>query len=119
MPEQLPVVDCDLLVKPTKLYRDLRKQPTNLMAVVHLPDGMGVQMIKKEALVLQPGNVVSMSYRLFGTSKAGAVMAFFDPQALLAATTTNGRLTVTVSGQLTDGRTFRGQQEIEICATSK
>jgi uncharacterized repeat protein (TIGR01451 family) len=114
-----PVVYCDLLVKPTKLYRDLPKQPTSLMAVVHMPEGWGNQMIAKQPLTLQPGDIPALSQRIFGTSTAGAVMAFFDPQALLAATPVNGSLTVKVNGKLTDGRTFQGQQNIEIYKSSK
>jgi uncharacterized repeat protein (TIGR01451 family) len=113
------VVMCDLLVKPTKLYRDLVKQPTSLMAVVHLPEGYGRGLIVNEPLVLTPGDIPAYSQRIFGTDNAGAVMAFFDPQALLAATTVNGSLTVKVTGKLTDGRSFQGRQTIEIHRTSK
>jgi len=114
-----PAVLCDLLVKPTKLYRDLPKQPTSLMAVVHLPQGYGRQVIVNQPLRLEPGNLPALTQRTFGTSTAGAVMAFFDPQALLAATTVNGSVTVKVTGRLTDGRAFQGQQNIEILRSSK
>jgi len=117
VPTQSAVL-CDLLVKPTKLYRDVRT-PTSLMAVVHLPEGCGRGLIVNRPLVLMPGEIPALSQRVFGTDTAGAVMAFFDPQALLAATTVNGTLTVKVSGQLTDGRAFQGQQDIEIYETSK
>jgi len=113
------VVLCDLLVKPTKLYRDLPKQPTSFMAVVHLPEGYGKPLIVHQPLVLTPGDIPAFSQRLFGTNDAGIVMAFFDPQALLAATTVNGSLTVKVTGKLTDGRTFQGRQNIEIHRSSK
>jgi len=113
------VVLCDLLVKPTKLYRDLLKQPTSFMAVVHLPEGYGKPLIVHQPLVLTPGDIPAFSQRLFGTNDAGIVMAFFDPQALLAATTVNGSLTVKVTGKLTDGRTFQGRQNIEIHRSSK
>ena len=46
-------------------------------------------------------------------------MAFFDPEDLLAATTVNGYLTVTVTGQLTDGRSFQGHQDIQIFRSSE
>ena len=111
-------VACDLLVKPTKLYRDVR-QPTSLMAVLHLPEGCGRGLIVNEPLVLQPGNIPSLSQRIFGTDTAGAIMAFFDPQALLNATAANGDVMVKVSGKLTDGRAFQGQRDIEIHPTSK
>ena len=112
-------VGCYLLVKPTKLYRDLHKQPTELMAVLHMPEGCGKQMIVNQPLILTPGNIPAPPRRIFGTTSAGAVMAFFDPQALLAATTVNGYLTVTVTGQLTDGRSFQGQQDIQIFRSSE
>jgi uncharacterized repeat protein (TIGR01451 family) len=114
-----PIVLCDLLVKPTKLYRDQPTQPTSLMAVVHLHEGYGKQLIVNQPLILQPGDISAVSQRIFGTSTAGAVMAFFDPHALLAATTVNGSLTVKVNGKLADGRTFQGQQNIEIHTSSK
>jgi uncharacterized repeat protein (TIGR01451 family) len=110
---------CDLLVKPTHLYRDLPKGQTSLMAVVHLPQGYGRQLIVNQPLRLMPGNIPALTQRTFGTSSAGAVMAFFDPQALLAATTANGTVTVKVTGQLTDRRAFQGQQNIEIHQSSK
>jgi len=113
------VVFCDLLVKPTKLYRDLPKQPTDLMAVLHLPEGYGKQLIIGQPLILKPGDIPALSQRIFGTTSAGAIMAFFDPQALLAATAVNGGLKVTVTGQLTGGRSFQGQQNIEIFRSSK
>lgn len=123
VPEEPPtpegVVLCDLLVKPTKLYRDLRTQPTDLMAVLHLPEGFGKQMIVNQPLILTPGNIPANPQRIFGTTSAGAVMAFFDPQALLAATAVNGCIQVTVTGQLTDGRSFLGQQNIDIYQSSK
>jgi uncharacterized repeat protein (TIGR01451 family) len=109
-----PPVQCDLLLKPTKLYRGLSRQSSSLQAVVHLPHGYGRQLIVQQPLRLMPGNIPALSQRTFGTSSAGAVMAFFDPQALLSATPVNGRVVVTVVGQLTDGRAFQGQQEIEI-----
>lgn len=117
VPKQSAVA-CDLLVKPTKLYRDVRT-PTSLMAVVHLPEGCGRGLIVNQPLVLMPGEIPALSQRIFGTDTAGAVMAFFDPHALLAATPVNGALTVRVSGQLADGRAFQGQQDIEIHPTSK
>jgi uncharacterized repeat protein (TIGR01451 family) len=113
------VVQCDLLLKPMKLYRGLPGQSTSLEAVVHLPQGYGRQMIVQQPLRLMPGNIPSLSQRTFGTNTAGAVMAFFDPQALLSATSANGFVMVTVIGQLTDGRAFQGQQEIEILPPSK
>ncbi|RPJ33425.1 MAG: DUF11 domain-containing protein, partial [Planctomycetaceae bacterium] len=112
-------VGCYLLLKPTKLYRDLRKQPTDLMAVLHLPEGCGKQMIVNQPLILTPGAIPAQHWRIFGTTSAGAVIAFFDPQALLAATTVNGYLTVTVTGQLTDGRSFEGHQDIQIFRSSE
>jgi len=112
-------VPCYLLVKPTKLYRDLPRQPTDLMAVLHLPDGYGKQLIVNQPLILTPGDIPAQPQRIFGTTSAGAVMAFFDPQALLAATTVNGYLTVTVTGQFTDGRSFQGHQDIQIFLSSK
>lgn len=113
------VVLCDLLVKPTKLYRDLPRQPTDLMAVLHLPEGYGKQMIVNQPLILMPGDIPANPQRIFGTTSAGAVMAFFDPQALLAATPVNGCIKVIVSGQLTNGRSFQGQQYIDIYKSSK
>jgi uncharacterized repeat protein (TIGR01451 family) len=115
------IVLCDLLVKPTKLYRDQHPQPTSFMAVLHLPEGIGYQMIANQPLVLTPGNIASLNEgrRVFGTTTAGAIMVFFDPQALLSATAVNGSLTVKVTGKLTDGRSFQGWQNIEIHQSSK
>jgi uncharacterized repeat protein (TIGR01451 family) len=117
-PEQEAVI-CELLVKPTKLYRDLPKQPTNLMAVLHLPDGYGKQLILNQPLILTPGNIPALNQTVFGTTRAGVIMAFFDPQALLAATDVNGDLDITVTGQLFGGQSFQGTQGIEIFPSSK
>ncbi len=110
---------CHLLVRPTKLYRDVRTLPTGFMAVLHLPEGFGKDMIANQPLILMPGSIPANPQRIFGTTTAGAVMVFYDPQALLAATDVEGSLMVTVTGQLTDGQSFQGQTGIEIYQSSR
>jgi len=113
------IVVGDMFVKPTKLYRDLLMQPTNLMVVVRMPEGCGRGMIVNQPAILQPGDIPALLQRIVGTTTRGEVMAFFDPQALLAATTDNGRLQLTMTGLLTDGQSYQGQQDIMIYESSR
>jgi hypothetical protein len=84
------------------------------MVVVYLPEGMGRELIASTPLVLNPGAIPAMDQTIFGTSSVGKVMAFFDPAAMLAAIPGHGDLTVKVTGQLIDGRTFVGKAAIRI-----
>jgi uncharacterized repeat protein (TIGR01451 family) len=112
------VVEARLFVKPTTLYRNLPRQVTSLMVVVHLPEGLGKELIANTRLTLDPGEIHATSQTIFGTSSMGKVMAFFDPAALLAATQGYGDFRITVSGKLVDGRTFQDKEEIQILRSS-
>lgn len=110
---------CNLLVKPAHLYRDQVAQQTSLMAVLHLPEGDGRSLIANKVAILTPGNIPAYTQRIFGNGKQGALMAFFDTRAFLAATAINDDLVVRVTGTLTDGRSFQGSQIITISQTNK
>ena len=84
------------------------------MVVVHMPEGVGKELILDAPLTLDPGGLEPSAQTIFGTSSMGKVMAFFNPAELLAATQGYGDVFVTVTGQLTDGRVFQDQAEIRI-----
>jgi uncharacterized repeat protein (TIGR01451 family) len=112
-PPVTEVVNAQMFIKPTTLYRDA-PQATSLMVVVHLPEGLGKQLIANVPLTLDPGGIRPFSQTIFGTDKMGKVMAFYDPTEFLAANQGTGNILVTITGLLVDGRAFQDKEDIKI-----
>jgi uncharacterized repeat protein (TIGR01451 family) len=108
------VVKCLMYIKPDHIYRNDPKSQTDLMAVVHLPQGIGPGAISNTTLVLTPGNVKATGQQIFGTSIQGKVLGFFAVEPILAATQGYGEFPLKVTGQLKDGRSFAGETTISI-----
>jgi uncharacterized repeat protein (TIGR01451 family) len=103
-----------MYVKPDHIYRNYPKAQTDLMVVVHLPEGVGSGAISNTPLVLTPGNIKATGQQIFGTSTQGKVLCFFDVDPILAATQGYGEFPLKVTGQLKDGRAFVAQTTITI-----
>jgi hypothetical protein len=103
-----------MYIKPDHIYRNYPKAQTDLMVVVHLPQGVGAGAISNSALVLTPGDIKATGQQIFGTSTQGKVLCFFDVDAILAATTGYGEFPLNVTGQLRDGRSFTAETTIWI-----
>ncbi len=71
-------VQGEIFLKPNHIWRNQSKTDPDLMVVVHLPEGYGMETIVNTPLVLTPGNVTSTSLRIFGTSEQGKILCFFD-----------------------------------------
>jgi uncharacterized repeat protein (TIGR01451 family) len=113
-PPPSDTVDARLFITPAELCRDLPAQPTSLMVVMYLPEGLGKELIANVPVTLDPGGLKPFSQTIFGSSSMGKVMAFFDANTLLAVTQGYGDLLITVTGQLVDGRSFQDKEEIQI-----
>jgi len=111
-----PSVDVKSLMylKPDHIYRNYPKAQTDLMVVVHLPEGIGAGAISNTPLVLTPGHVKATGQQIFGTSTQGKVLCFFDVDPILAATQGYGEFPLKVTGQLKDGRAFVAETTIWI-----
>jgi len=103
-----------MYIKPDHIYRNYPKAQTDLMVVVHLPQGTGAGAISNTPLVLTPGNVKATGQQIFGTSAQGKVLCFFDVDPILAATQGYGAFPLKVTGQLKDGRSFVAETTISI-----
>ncbi len=112
----------DIYIKPDHIYRSGSTAKSNLMVVVYLPEGIGMDAISNTPMVLTPGNVQATGQLIFGTTTQGKVLGFFDVGPILAATqgTPNqyGECPVTVVGILNDGRSFVAQGTIWILSGS-
>ena len=103
-----------MYLKPDHIYRNYPKAQTDLMVVVHLPEGIGLAAISNTPLVLTPGNVKATGQQIFGTSTQGKVLCFFDVAPILSATQGYGEFPLKVTGSLKDGRSFVAQTTITI-----
>ncbi len=103
-----------MYIKPDHIYRHYPKTQTDLMVVVHLPEGIGAGAISNTPLVLTPGNITATGQQIFGTSTQGKVLCFFDVNPILAATQGYGEFALKVTGQFKDGRAFVAQTTITI-----
>jgi len=95
-----------MYIKPDHIYRNNSTTKSDLMVVVHLPEGIGMTMISTTPLVLTPGNVKATGQQIFGTSSQGKVLCFFAVDPILAATQGYGEFPLKVTGRLNDGRFF-------------
>jgi uncharacterized repeat protein (TIGR01451 family) len=107
-------VQGQMYVKPDHIYRNNSTVKSELMVVVHLPEGIGMGAITNTPLVLTPGNVTATGQLIFGTSTQGKVLGFFDVDPILAATQGYGEFTLKVTGKLNDGRSFYATSTIWI-----
>lgn len=99
-------VQGQIYLKPNHIWRNQSEPKPDLMVVVHLPEGYGMETIVNTPLVLTPGNVTSTSLKIFGTSEQGKILCFFDTDPILAATEGYGEFAIQVTGQLTGGRSL-------------
>lgn len=109
-----PDVKSLMYIKPGHIYRNYPKAQTDLMVVVHLPEGTGAGAISNTPLVLTPGNVKATGQQIFGTSTQGKVLCFFDVDPILTATQGYGEFPLKVTGALKDGRSFVAATTISI-----
>jgi len=107
-------VPATMYLKPARLFRTSVEKQAYLMIVVHLPVGYGKETIANVPLVLNPGNIQGVNQTIYGTSDQGKVVAYFDPDALLAASTGYGTLPLTATGKLLSGQSFRAEGSIFI-----
>ena len=103
-----------MYIKPDHIYRNSSTAGVNLMVVVHLPVGIGMEAISNTPLVLTPGNVTATGQQIFGTSSQGKVLCFFDVAPILAATQGYGAFPLKVTGVLKDGRPFVAEGDVSI-----
>ncbi len=99
-------IRAQMFLKPTYVWRTQSPTTADLMVVVHLPDGYGMERIVNAPLVMTPGNAQSTSLRIFGSATQGKILCFFDAVPLLKATQGYGQFPIQVTGALTGGRTF-------------
>ena len=104
----------DMIVKPTRLFRDDTGPNQAVLVAIALPEGFGRGLIADLPLVFQPGNTRSTSMRIFGSTVQGRIMAVFDRAPILKATEDSGEFPVVVTGKLVDGRTFTARDTIWI-----
>jgi len=103
-----------MYIKPARLFRSTVEKQPYLMIVVYLPVGCGKELIDTAPLVLDPGGVQGVNQTIYGTSTQGKIVAYFDPDALLAACTGYGTQPLTVTGRLLSGQAFRAEGSIFI-----
>jgi fimbrial isopeptide formation D2 family protein/uncharacterized repeat protein (TIGR01451 family) len=99
-------IEAQMFLKPTIIWRNHTQATPDLMVVVHMPEGIGMEQIADAPLVLTPGNVQSTTPKIYGTSQQGKVLCFFDTAPILAATTGYGEFDIQVTGRLLGGRSF-------------
>jgi hypothetical protein len=86
----------------------------SILAIVELPQGIGKQDIKDEALILKPGNIEASSQIVLGTADRAEVRAWFDTAQLMDAVPGYGEVRVTVVGKFKSGQSFSGEEIIYI-----
>ncbi|HSV99506.1 MAG TPA: hypothetical protein VLI39_04995 [Sedimentisphaerales bacterium] len=107
-------IDAQMFLKPTILWRNESQATPDLMVVVHLPEGYGMETILDTPLTLTPGEVQSTTPKIYGTSQQGKILCFFDTAGLLAATQGYGQFDIQVAGRLTGGRSFVCKGKVSI-----
>jgi uncharacterized repeat protein (TIGR01451 family) len=107
-------MQAEMYLKPTRIIRYDPTDQRNLMAVLFLPQGEGMETIADTPMMLTPGNIRATGQRVFGDGSQGKVMCFFDIDAILAAIQGHGDFDVTVTGRCWDGRSFSGKCPLTI-----
>ncbi|MEN6578786.1 MAG: hypothetical protein ABFD90_20755 [Phycisphaerales bacterium] len=99
-------VRAQMAVKPNYVWRNRSAGTQQVMVVIHLPEGYGMERIVDTPLVLTPGDAQSTDMRVYGSSTQGKILCFFDTAPLLAATEGYGEFSIQVTGTLTGGISF-------------
>ncbi|MBN2129396.1 MAG: hypothetical protein JW741_07860, partial [Sedimentisphaerales bacterium] len=109
-------VDAQMFLRPSRLYRTTLPDPTCLMTILYLPEGIGKESIADNRLVLKavgrPDEIVAFEQEIYGTSEQGKVVAYFDKDRFLAATRGYGRFDIEVTGTFVNGGAFIGNGSI-------
>ena len=111
-------VRAQMSVRPTYIRRDRSAAAQRLTAIIHLPEGYGMEKITDTPLVLTPGGAQSTDMRIYGSSTQGKIVCYFSPAALLAATEGYGEFPIQVTGTLTGGSSFVCDGTITILKSS-
>lgn len=112
-------IRAQMATKPTYVWRNERSTTRELMVVVHLPEGYGMDRIADKPLVLTPGDAQSTDMRIYGSNTQGKILCFFDTAPLLAATKGYGEFAIQVTGELTGGAGFVCDGTISILGSDK
>ncbi len=105
-------LEADLSVRPNMIRRNGCCE--SILAIVELPQGIGIQDIKDEPLILNPGNTEASSQLILGTADRAEVRAWFDTAQLMDAVPGYGEVKVRVVGKLKSGQSFSGEEIIYI-----
>ena len=109
-------VEAQMFVRPSMLYRTELPNPTCLMTILYLPEGIGKESIVDGPLILtvpdRPDEIMSFSHQVYGTSEQGKVVAYFDKDRFLSATHGYGEFDIEVSGMFVNGGLFVGKGSI-------
>jgi len=109
-------VEAQMFVRPSMLYRTALPNPTCLMTILYLPEGVGKENIVDGPLILtvpdSTDEIMSFSHQVYGTSEQGKVVAYFDKDRFLSATQGYGEFDIEVSGMFVNGGIFRGEGSI-------
>ncbi|MBN2129395.1 MAG: DUF11 domain-containing protein [Sedimentisphaerales bacterium] len=111
-------VDAQMFVRPSRMYRTTLPDPTCVMTVLYLPEGIGKEDIVDGPLMLtvpgRPDEIMSFSHQVYGTSEQGKVVAYFDKDRFLAAAEGYGEFDIEVSGMFVNGGLFVGKGAIVV-----
>ncbi len=102
----------NISVTPETLRRD--GTVTNLMVALEFPEGIAIDQISDEPLVIQPGNVKANNQIVNETAGRTVLVAMFDRAELMDAIDDFGQVKLQVLGTLTSGQTFSGDIMITI-----
>jgi hypothetical protein len=110
-------IKAQLRIMPRLLNR--KSNGRYITAIVRLPEGIGPDDINQDSeLMLAPADVQASRQYVFNCDNdktdGSVILAFFDRQLVLDAIDQNGKVGFTLSGQLTSGATFKGEDCIWI-----
>jgi len=109
-------VEAQMFVKPSRMYRTALPDPTCLMMILYLPEGIGRESIANSPLVLKavgrPDEIMAFTQSMYGTSEQGKVVAYFDKDRFLSATQGYGEFEIEVAGAFVGGGAFVGKGSI-------
>ena len=87
---------------------------SNITVFIEMPEGIGIDDIKNEPLVLSPGNIQAGQPIIKEINGKTDITAVFDKNELLDALSGYGQFEVEITGKLKSGQTFYGQATITI-----
>ncbi len=102
----------DIQIIPDTITRD--GILTDITVFIEMPEGIGIDDIKNEPLVLNPGNIQAGQWTIKEINGKTGVIAVFDKNELLGALSGYGQFEVEVTGKLESGLTFYGKATITI-----